>query len=127
MLSALILGTTLWVCPGDVYTDQPRPGCTPFQQSDREGFGTAPSPAPEAPPHRGSASAPSVILEQSPPEAPHRSRASSQECARYREWIELSRKTEQMGAHTLPVQDFERWQILREQYSNMDPALCEDQ
>jgi len=128
MLNLVILATTLWVCPGEVYTDQPRAGCKPFQPSAREGFGTVQSPAHESPSGSPSAtSQPTVIIEQAPVEAPRRSRGSSQECARYREWLELNRKTEQMGAHTLPVDEFQRWQILREQYSVMDPAVCEDQ
>jgi len=129
MLNLVILATTLWVCPGEVYTDQPRAGCKPFQSSEREGFGTVQTPAREASPGNSPPAAqPTVIIEQAPTaEAPRRSRASAQECARYREWLELNRKTEQMGAHTLPVDEFERWQILREQYSAMDPAACEDQ
>ena len=129
MLNLVILATTLWVCPGDVYTDQPRAGCKPFQPSEREGFGTVPTPPHEASPSNPQpAPQPTMMIEQVPvPEAPRRSRGSAQECARYREWLELNRKTEQMGAHTLPVDEFERWQILREQYSVMDPAACEDQ
>jgi|SRR6185295_7130180 len=128
MLNLVILATALWVCPGEVYTDQPRAGCKPFQPSEREGFGTVHAPAHESQPSSQPASPPpTVIIEQTPAEAPRRSRASSQECARYREWLELNRKTEQMGAHTLAVDEFQRWQILREQYSVMDPAVCEDQ
>ena len=128
MLNLVILATALWVCPGEVYTDQPRAGCKPFQPSDREGFGTVQTP-PQESSQTGSSSAspPTGIIEQPPAEAPRRSRGSSQECSRYREWLELNRKTEQMGAHTLPVDEFQRWQILREQYSVMDPAVCEDQ
>ena len=128
MFNLVILATALWVCPGEVYTNEPRDGCKPFHQSNREGFSTVP----EAP-HDPAAGSPTrepatnVVIEQVPMQAPRRSRASEAECARYREWLELSRKTENMGAHTLPVQDFERWQVLREQYSQMDAASCEDQ
>lgn len=127
MFNFIILATALWVCPGEVYTDQPRAGCKPFHPSEREGFGTVQTPAHESPVGTPSTSQPTVIIEQAPAEGPRRSRGSSQECARYREWLELNRKTEQMGAHTLPVDEFQRWQILREQYSVMDPAVCEDQ
>ena len=129
MLNLVMLATALWVCPGEVYTDQPRAGCKLFQPSEREGFGTVQTPAQESSPHGNSsaASAPPVVIEQPQGGLPRRSRGSSQECARYREWLDLNRKTEQFGAHTLPVDEFQRWQILREQYSVMDPAACEDQ
>ena len=128
MFNLVILATALWVCPGEVYTNEPRDGCKPFHQSNREGF----SRVPEAP-HDPAAGTPArepatnVVIEQVPMQAPRRSRASEAECARYREWLELSRKTEGVGAHTLEPNEFQRWQILREQYSQMDAAACEDQ
>lgn len=128
MFNLVILATALWVCPGEVYTNEPRDGCKPFHQSNREGFSVMPQS-----PHEPEAGSPAhnpttnVIIEQAPMQAPRRSRASEAECARYREWLELSRKTESMGAHTLEPNEFQRWQVLREQYSSMDAAACEDQ
>jgi hypothetical protein len=128
MLNLVILAATLWVCPGEVYTNEPRDGCKPFQQSNREGFSVMPQ-GPREPAADVSSHAPAghVIIEQAPMQAPRRSRASEAECARYREWLDLSRKTENMGAHTLEPNEFQRWQVLREQYSTMDAAACEDQ
>ena len=128
MLNLVILATTLWVCPGEVYTNEPKDGCKPFHQSNREGFSVMPQS-----PHEAAAGgqirepATNVIIEQVPAPAARRSRASEAECARYREWLELSRKTEGVGAHTLEPNEFQRWQVLREQYSSMDAASCEDQ
>ena len=128
MLNLVILATALWVCPGEVYTNEPRDGCKPFHQSNREGFSVMPQNPHE--PAAGTSThdpASTVIIEQVPASPPRRSRASEAECARYREWLDLSRKTEGQGAHTLEVHEFERWQILREQYSALDAPACEDQ
>ena len=46
MLDIILVAAAMYVCPGDVYTDQPRPGCTPLQESGKEGFSTIPE-APE--------------------------------------------------------------------------------
>ena len=46
MLDIILVAAAMYVCPGDVYTDAPRPGCRPLQESGREGFSTIPE-APE--------------------------------------------------------------------------------
>ena len=33
MFSLVILAATLWVCPGNVFTSEPREGCKPFEAS----------------------------------------------------------------------------------------------
>jgi len=38
LLDAILIAAALYVCPGDVYSDQPREGCRPLQDSDKEGF-----------------------------------------------------------------------------------------
>jgi hypothetical protein len=42
MLDIILVAAAMYVCPGDVYTDVPRPGCRPLQESGREGFSTIP-------------------------------------------------------------------------------------
>ena len=46
MLDIILVAAAMYVCPGDVYTDVPRPGCRPLQESGKEGFSTIPE-APE--------------------------------------------------------------------------------
>ena len=40
MLETIVLAGALFVCPGDVYSDTPRAGCHPLQDSSKEGFST---------------------------------------------------------------------------------------
>jgi hypothetical protein len=122
MLSLVIFATSLWVCPGDVYTDQPREGCKPFRQSTREGFstiqGVPPDPGESAPARPAS---PPVIYEQ----GGSRPSASPTECALYDEWLALSTKSRGgIGAHDLTPQEFERWSLLRNMFSVTAPPVC---
>lgn len=32
MLNLVILATALYICPGNVFSDEPREGCRPFQE-----------------------------------------------------------------------------------------------
>ena len=40
MLETIVIAGALFVCPGDVYSDTPRAGCHPLQDSNKEGFST---------------------------------------------------------------------------------------
>ena len=122
MLTLAILATTLWVCPGEVYTDQPREGCKPFHQSNREGFSTIQGvPADPTEPAESGARVPRVIYE---PDG-SRPSASPTECALYDEWLALSTKSRGgIGAHDLTPQEFERWSLLRNMFSVTAPPLC---
>src|SRR5207249_6969574 len=42
MLNLVILAATLWVCPGNVFSNEPREGCKPFEASEKEGFNVTP-------------------------------------------------------------------------------------
>jgi hypothetical protein len=122
MLNLVILATALWVCPGEVYTNEPRAGCKPFHQSDREGFSTIQEPPMS--PERAAPTPPSptIRFEQ---QAPSRPAASSQECELYEEWLSLSMKsTNGLGAHDLTPQEFERWSNLRQMFSVTSPPVC---
>ena len=89
MLDIILVAAAMYVCPGDVYTDQPRPGCTPLQESGKEGFSTIP----EAPEFSAKPSVPSsgagTAMKDVPSKVPA---ASAEECAMYDEWVKLSTK-----------------------------------
>lgn len=42
LLDAILVAAALYVCPGDVYSDQPRAGCHPMQDSNKEGVNQIP-------------------------------------------------------------------------------------
>ncbi|HSC56372.1 MAG TPA: hypothetical protein VLC51_04175, partial [Nitrospira sp.] len=99
LLDAILVAGILYVCPGDVYSDQPRPGCRPMQETNKEGF----SKIPEAPEFNSNSPAPGAV------DAGAASRdgqtrlpaASAEECARYEEWVRLSTKSSSIGARDL--------------------------
>jgi len=89
MLDIILVAAAMYVCPGDVYTDQPRPGCTPLQESGKEGFSTIP----EAPEFNSkpsvSSSGTGTAMKDGSSKVPA---ASAEECAMYDEWVKLSTK-----------------------------------
>src|SRR5919107_4356742 len=106
MLDVMLLAAAMYVCPGDVYTDVPRQGCTPLQESGKEGFSTIPE-APEfnskSPVSTGEGS--KVMKDGQQSRLPA---ASPQECAMYEEWVKLSTKSSSIGARDLSASEFER-------------------
>lgn len=121
MLHLVVLAATLWVCPGDVYLNEPRQGCRPFHESSQEGFSTVPEPKPGLADSSSSPSpSPNRLYEQRQ-EIPS---ASSKECALYEEWLTLNLKTDGIGAHDLSTEEFERWSNLKQMFSVTSPPLC---
>jgi hypothetical protein len=122
MLLDAILVAALYVCPGDVYTDQPREGCNPVQDSTKEGF----SRTPEAPEFDQKSPAP-VAIESGGSSKETQTRypaASSQECAMYDEWVKLSTKSSSIGARDLSPGEYERWTNLKQVFGNSPPPNC---
>ena len=81
MLETIVVAAALFVCPGGVYTDTPRAGCHPLQESNKEGFSTIP----EAPEFNSKSPAP-VMSDAERPMRETQSRlpaASAKECAMY--------------------------------------------
>lgn len=122
MLEIIVVAATLYVCPGEVYTDQPRTGCRPLQESGKEGF----SVIPEAPEFKSNAtSAPAVNVDQPRGETrPELPAASAEECANYEEWVKLSTKSSSIGARDLSPEEFERWTNLKQVFGNSPPPNC---
>ena len=122
MLETIIIAAAMYVCPGDVYTDQPRTGCQPVKESNKEGFSTIPE-APEFnsqfPSSGASDSGKTSRDVQSRVPA-----ASAEECAMYEEWVKLSTKSSSLGARDLSTQEFERWTNLKQVFGNSPPPNC---
>lgn len=122
MLPDAILVAALFICPGEVYTDQPREGCQPLQESSKEGFSRvseAPEydskfPAPAATDTGGRAGATQSRLPA----------ASAKECAMYEEWVNLSTKSSSIGARALSTGEFQRWTNLKLVFGNSPPPNC---
>lgn len=121
MLDILLVASVMYVCPGDVYTDVPKAGCKPVQESGKEGFSTIP----EAPEFNSKMPAPAADVER--PTRDGQSRlpaASAQECAMYEEWVKLSTKSSSIGARDLSPGEFERWTNLKQVFGNSPPPNC---
>jgi hypothetical protein len=122
MLEIIVLAGALFVCPGDVYSDTPRAGCHPLQDSSKEGFSTV-KEAPEfdskgSTPAAGDAGKPAKDSQSRLPAA------SEQECAMYEEWVKLSTKSSSIGARDLSPGEFERWTNLKQVFGNSPPPNC---
>ena len=122
MLDVILIAAAMYVCPGDVYTDTPRPGCTPLQESGKEGFSTIPE-APEFNSKSSIASGDSgkIVKEGQSSKLPA---ASPEECAMYEEWVKLSTKSSSIGARDLSTSEFERWTNLKQVFGNSPPPSC---
>jgi hypothetical protein len=121
MLDIILVAAAMYVCPGEVYTDVPRAGCKPLQESGKESFSTIPE-APDfnskAPVSAGEAG---TAMKDGASRLPA---ASAEECARYEEWVRLSTKTSSIGARDLSPSEFERWTNLKQVFGNSPPPTC---
>jgi len=121
MLETIVVAAALYVCPGEVYTDQPRAGCHPLQESNKEGF----SKIPEAPEFNSKFPDSAGDTGRSAKDAQSRiPAASAEECAMYEEWVKLSTKTSSLGARDLSASEFERWTNLKQVFGNSPPPNC---
>lgn len=121
MLDAIVVAAALYVCPGDVYTDTPRAGCQPLQESNREGFSTIP----ESPEFNSKSPVPAEDSVKPMRDAQSKiPAASAEECAMYEEWVKLSTKSSSLGARDLSPGEFERWTNLKQVFGNSPPPNC---
>jgi hypothetical protein len=120
MLDIILVAAAMYVCPGDVYTDVPRPGCTPLQESGKEGFSTIPE-APEFNSKSVAAGEGGKVSKDGQTRLPA---ASPEECAMYEEWVKLSTKSSNIGARDLSTSEFERWTNLKQVFGNSPPPNC---
>jgi hypothetical protein len=123
MLSLVILATTLWVCPGDVFVNEPKPGCKPFHESNKEGFSTVPEPK-EGPSQGTSQGSREVIIVPERGAVGRGGYASEETCERYAEWLRLYTKIGGLNANEYDTDEFERWQKIRYNFSSLNPPNC---
>jgi len=119
MLGVVILATTLWVCPGDVYSNEPREGCKPFHETEGT-FSTNPEAAPDPGERPSSTTSPS----SSRPErraAPDS--VNTEMCALYKEYVDLEIKT-QGGLLLSGPAESQRWQTLKRMFQVSAPPSC---
>jgi hypothetical protein len=122
MVSVIILAATLYICPGNVFSNEPKEGCKPFHESNKEGFSTVPEPKFETPP-AGTAppEAPSV---PSPPRSQPQSSSNAELCALYAEYIQLTMKVTGGQLGSTP-EDVNRYEQLRNLFGlNSRPPNC---
>ncbi|MBI5315791.1 MAG: hypothetical protein HZB34_07455 [Nitrospirae bacterium] len=121
LLGAILVAAALYVCPGDIYTDQPRQGCHPLEDSNKEGF----SKVPEAPEFDSKFPAPAADAGGRAGATQSRlPAASARECEMYEEWVNLSTKSSSIGARDLSPGEFERWTNLKQVFGNSPPPNC---
>src|SRR5262245_29654319 len=84
MLQLVIVAATLWVCPGEVYTNEQGEGCRPVQHSGKEGFSRVSEAPPDSVPMESSTTTQSRQEQRSVGQT-----ASPQMCALYKEYVEL--------------------------------------
>jgi hypothetical protein len=122
MLDIILVAAAMYVCPGEVYTDVPRAGCRPLQESGKEGFSTIS----EAPEFNSKSPVPSgesrKVVKDGQQTLPA---ATPEECAMYEEWVKLSTKSSSIGARDLSPSEFERWTNLKQVFGNSPPPNCQ--
>lgn len=131
MLSMAVLATALWVCPGDVYVNEPKPGCKPFHESNKEGFSSVPEPKENASEGKsqGPGKGPEVIVVPERGAVGQSGRAgyaSEETCELYKEWVRLYTKMDKGGlnANEYTVDEFERWEKIRYLFTTLNPPNC---
>jgi hypothetical protein len=122
MLNLVLLATTLWVCPGDVYSNEPRPGCKPFHESNKEGFSTVPEAKPESAP-AGSRPAPTPFESPAPRPAQPAQPLNAERCALYAEYLRLNMKISG-GNLDATSEDVQRFDQLRNLFGLNSPPNC---
>lgn len=111
MLSMVVLAATLWVCPGNVYSNEPKEGCAPFHESNKEGFSTVPEPRFETAPADASQPAPSQSQAQPEPSRTQPAQSTNSElCTLYAEYLQLTMKVSggQLGSSSEDVNRYEQ-------------------
>ena len=122
----LFLATAIWVCPGNVFSGEEKPGCTPFQE-DRGSVTIEPTtpsipgpvPAPPIAPSdrfRGR-KAPASSMDTEP------ASVNTQLCTLYKEYINLELKT-QGGFKFGDTDESERWQTLKRLFQTSPVPSC---
>lgn len=127
MLDVILVAASLWLCPGDVYTDRQAQGCKEVKESgEKEGFSRS-QDAPEFGSSSNAAPVPTTPqssgMSQKAP-SNQMPAASAQECTLYDEYLTLAAKSGSVGAHDLSPGEFERWRNLQQMFGSGVPPIC---
>ncbi len=118
MIGYIVLAASMYLCPGEIYTDMPREGCRLFETSGPEGFSRITETTGDSKeltsPRSDSTSSNSTISNPSTP---------SESCALYSEYVHLDLKTQGGFVNTSP-EEVDRWQTLRRMFQATDPPHC---
>jgi hypothetical protein len=121
MLDVILVAASLWLCPGDVYTDHPAQGCKEVKESgEKEGFSRSQEASEfgsNSNAATGQATPQSSGMSQRTP-SNQMPAASAQECTLYDEYLTLSAKSGSVGAHDLSPSEFERWRNLQQMFGS---------
>lgn len=132
MFSMVVLATALWVCPGDVFVNEPKPGCKPFHESDKEGFSSVPESKEGASEGKSQGQRPGqspeviIVPNRGAVEQSGRGYASEETCELYKEWVRLYTKMDKGGlnANEYTVDEYERWEKIRYLFTTLNPPNC---
>lgn len=117
MLTLVVLAATIWVCPGNKFSDVEKPGCKPFVEK----HGTV-NVEPTMP--KSSEAMPLSPSGQSQPgKANPDSSMNAELCAMYKEYVEMEVRT-QGGFKAGGPDELERWQTLRRMFQGSPPPRC---
>ena len=120
MLSMVILATTMWVCPGNVFSDVAGPGCKPFVE-DRGTVNVEPTMQKDRELDTSSSSDSSGRPEKRRQQKD--SSVNEEVCALYKEYIAMELRT-QGGFQTSGPSEVERWQTLKRMFQMSPPQNC---
>lgn len=124
MISAVVLAATLWVCPGNVYSNEPKEGCKPFHESNKEAFSTVPEPRFDAGPPDANQPAPGPSEAQPAPSRPQPAPAANAElCTLYAEFLQLTMKVSGGQLGSTP-EDVNRYEQLRNIFGMNNRPNC---
>jgi hypothetical protein len=120
MVSMVILTATMFVCPGNVFSDVEKPGCKPFVE-EHGTVNVEPTMPKEFDPPPSSPSGSSGQPERR--RQPQDSSVNEELCAMYKEYVDLQVKT-QGGFQTSGTEELQRWQTLKRMFQMSPPPNC---
>ncbi len=120
MLSMVILAATMYVCPGNVFSDVEGPGCKPFVEHQGT-VNVEPTMPKEFDPKSSSPSSSSSQPERRRDQPT--SEVTAEVCAMYKEYVEMEVRT-QGGFQTSGPSELQRWQTLKRMFQMSPPQNC---
>ncbi len=120
MLSMVVLAATMFVCPGNVFSDVEKPGCKPFVE-ERGTVNIEPTMPKEFDPPPSSSSDTQARPERRRDQP--QSSVNAEVCAMYKEYVDLQVKT-QGGFQTSGTEELQRWQTLKRMFQMSQPPDC---